>query len=106
MVTDIYGPSLADLLKYCKHKFSLKTTLIIADQLLERLEWIHSKNLVYNDIDPENFLVGLLKKADKIFVVDYGNCRKFVDEEENHYFIGKEENKVKNNVRFRSLHQH
>jgi len=48
--------------------------------LIDRIQWIHSKNLVYNDIDSENFLVGLGKKADKIFVVDFGNCRKFVDE--------------------------
>jgi hypothetical protein len=46
------------------------------------------------------------KKADKIFVVDFGNCRKFVDEENNHYFIGKEPQPLKNNLRFRSIHSH
>jgi hypothetical protein len=30
-------------------------------------------------MDSENFLIGLGKKADKIFIIDFGNCRKFVD---------------------------
>lgn len=106
LVTDVYGPSLEHLLKFCEGKFSLKTVLLIVDQLIDRIEWVHSKKLVYNDVDSENFLVGLGKKADKIFVVDFGNCRKFVDEENNHYFIGKETQPLKNNLRFRSIHSH
>ena len=93
-------------MEYCNGRFSLKTTLIIANQLIDRIEWIHSKNLVYNDIDANNFLVGLGKKADKIFVVDFGNCRKFVDGDDNHYFIGNEVDLIKNNIRFRSIHCH
>jgi casein kinase I homolog HRR25 len=103
---DIYGPSLEQLLQYCDGKFTLKTVLLIADQLVDRIAWLHSKNLVYNDIDSENFLVGLGQKADKIFIVDLGNCRKFVDDENNHYFISKEVNPVKNNSRFKSIHGH
>ena len=52
---------------------------MIAQQIIDRIQWLHNQNLVYNDIDTENFLVGLGKKADKIFIVDFGNVRKFVD---------------------------
>lgn len=37
IVTDIFGPSLEQLLKYCKGVFTLKTVLLVADQLLDRL---------------------------------------------------------------------
>ena len=73
-MTDVFGPSLGQLLKYCQGSFTLKTVLLIADQIFDRIEWIHSKGLVYNNVDPANFVVGLGEKQDKIFVVDLGNC--------------------------------
>ncbi len=84
IVTDIFGPSLEQLLKYCKGTFTLKTILLIADQILDRIEWIHSKGLVYNNVEPDNFVVGLGEKQDKIFVVDYRNCQKYLGEEGHH----------------------
>lgn len=75
-------------MKFCEGKFSLKTVLLIADQVMDRLQWVHSKNLVYGDLDTENLLVGLKEKADKIFLVDYGSCRKFVDGDQNHVGFG------------------
>lgn len=71
LVIDVLGPSLADLLKYCNGKFSLKTVLMIADQVVDRLESIHKKHLVYRDIKPANFLIGMGPKTDKIYIVDF-----------------------------------
>ena len=72
MVFDLLGPSLEDLFNFCGRKFSLKTVLMLADQLVGRLEYIHSKRVIHQDIKPENFLMGIGRHGNQVYVTDLG----------------------------------
>jgi len=57
---------------YCGRRFSLKTVLLVADQLLTRIEYIHSKSLVHRDVKPDNFLVGTGRQGNTVYAIDFG----------------------------------
>ena len=79
VVMELLGPSLEDLFNICRRIMSLKTTIMVADQLIARLQFLHNKSYIHRDVKPENFLVGLGKKSNIFYIVDFGLSKKYRD---------------------------
>eukprot|EP00928_Gymnodinium_smaydae_P053261 TRINITY_DN37297_c0_g1_i1.p1 TRINITY_DN37297_c0_g1~~TRINITY_DN37297_c0_g1_i1.p1 ORF type:complete len:329 (-),score=43.28 TRINITY_DN37297_c0_g1_i1:437-1423(-) len=71
-VYELLGPSLQDLFDYSGCKFSLKTVLMLADQMITRIESIHRKGIIHRNIKPGHFLIGLGSKANIVHLIDFG----------------------------------
>ncbi|KAG1845753.1 kinase-like domain-containing protein [Suillus tomentosus] len=79
LVLDLLGPSLHDIFLAHNRKFSLHTVVNLGDQLLSRLEYIHSHNYVHGDIKPQNVLVGLGHLRHTAFIIDFGIAKEYWD---------------------------
>jgi serine/threonine protein kinase len=74
---ELLGSSLEDVFQSQQKKFNIKTVCMIGIQMLDRLEFVHSKNIIHRDIKPDNFVLGLDNKSHIIYVLDFGLSKKF-----------------------------
>jgi casein kinase 1 len=79
MVIDLLGKSLEALFVSCHHRFSLKTVLMLADQMISCIEFIHNKGFIHRDIKPDNFVMGLSPASNQVFIIDFGLAKKYRD---------------------------
>ena len=79
LVIDLLGQNLEFLFNQCHRHFSLKTILMIADQMLTCIQYLHEKNFIHRDLKPENFLIGRNNDSNKIYLIDFGLSTKYRD---------------------------
>ena len=59
LVMDLLGPSLLAMNTKCDNTFSISTTTKLMIQLVNIFEYVHDHGIIYRDVKPENFLIGL-----------------------------------------------
>ena len=78
MVMSLLGKDLSGYLKIY-HKFSLKTVVLLADQILSILEDLHNAGIVHRDLKPENIVLGRGENSNQVFLIDFGISKIYKD---------------------------
>jgi serine/threonine protein kinase len=106
MTMNLLGPSLYDLHTFCGYTFSLKTTIMIAYQMIERFEYMHGKEFIHRDIKPENFVMGLNEQSAVLSVVDMGIAKRFIDNTTKEHIAYRNDKHLTGTARYTSVHSH
>lgn len=106
LVTELLGPSLYQRFTKAGRKFTDKTVLMIADQTLTRVEWMHSKHFIHRDIKPENFITGLSPNENRIYLIDFGLAKKYFNESCSMHIPYKEDKAFAGTLEFASRNAH
>ena len=78
VVIDRLGSDLEKFFQSGEKPFPLVTVLRVAAQVLDALEFIHSKSYVHNDVKGQNLLLGFTpEQAENVYLVDFGLACKY-----------------------------
>ena len=75
LILPLLGESLEDIYIKNGKQFSLPELCMIAIQVLDRIETLHSQSYIHRDIKPDNMLIGK-KDPHIIYLIDYGLSKK------------------------------
>jgi len=102
----LLGQNLEELLNLCNRKLSVKTILMIADQAISILEYLHTKGVLHRDIKPANLLMGLGKKSNLVHFIDFGLSKRFKDSKTNQHIPFRENKQLTGTARYVSINTH
>mmetsp|Transcript_23913 Transcript_23913/g.40374 ORF Transcript_23913/g.40374 Transcript_23913/m.40374 type:complete len:450 (-) Transcript_23913:32-1381(-) len=77
MVATLLGPSLQRVFEASGNRFSLKTSLLLAVQMVSRLQHVHEHHFIHGDVKPDNFVMGLQNSSRLVHLIDFGLAKKF-----------------------------
>ena len=76
LVEPLLGKSLFDIFAENHKSMPLADACLIGKQVIDRIQWVHSKYIVHRDIKPDNFLIGR-NDPNVLYLIDFGLSKKF-----------------------------
>eukprot|EP00607_Mallomonas_marina_P007674 CAMPEP_0182416324 /NCGR_PEP_ID=MMETSP1167-20130531/590_1 /TAXON_ID=2988 /ORGANISM="Mallomonas Sp, Strain CCMP3275" /LENGTH=346 /DNA_ID=CAMNT_0024588985 /DNA_START=294 /DNA_END=1334 /DNA_ORIENTATION=- len=106
LVMDLLGASLETLFDRCGRRFSVKTVLNLADQMLDRIQTLHEYHLVHRDIKPDNFTIGVEPNHNVVFLVDFGMGKRYRNPDTRLHYPFRDGRSLSGTPRYASINNH
>ena len=102
LIETLLDKNLFEIMEIQKN-LSLKDICLIGIQILDRIEWIHSKNIIYRDIKPENFLIGK-DDPNVIYIIDFGLCKKYRSSKTGKHILPRNTGIINGTIKYSSVY--
>ena len=104
MIIEMLGKSLEKIINEKQHvPFSLKTVLMLVDQMITCIEYLHRSNFIHRDIKPDNFLMGINRRENQVMVIDFGLSKQYRDPDTGLHIPCQKTNNMTGTARYASL---
>lgn len=103
LVMELLGPNLEELRVYSGGKFSLQTTLMLADQMIARIEHTHENFYLHRDLKPNNFSIGIGMRLNVIYLIDFGLGMTYKNKLTGTHITFKDKKEIVGTIRFASV---
>ena len=106
LLMELLGKSLDKLFSENDKSFSYKTIFQIGYQMVERIQYVHSKGYIHRDIKPGNFVIGRGEKSKIIYLIDFGLSKRYIDPQTEKHIPYREGKGLTGTARYVSLFTH
>ena len=73
---------------------------------MQKIEIVHELGYVYRDVKPENFVMGIGKNSNDVYMIDFGLCKRYRDSHTKLFVPYKESVSMVGTIRYSSLNSH
>ncbi|CAF1321567.1 unnamed protein product [Rotaria sordida] len=106
MILEMLGPSIEDLYNYCHRRFTIKTVVLLGQQMLERICHIHRRAVIHRDIKPDNFTMGINSKCQNVYLIDFGLSKYYLNKKTHQHIEYNDNKHFLGTIRYASLRTH
>lgn len=79
---------------------------MLGDQMIQRIEFVHSNNFLHRDIKPDNFLMGSGSNQHILYIIDFGLSKRFIDPKTGKHIPYIDGKSLTGTARYASLNTH
>lgn len=106
LVMELLGHSLEDLFQYCGRSFTIKTVCMLGQQMIARLEYMHTNNFIHRDMKPDNFLMGVGTRRATCYLIDFGLSKRYKDAKTGEHIPYRDNKSLTGTARYASVNTH